>query len=190
MTMDVVAYQDIYPGQEITISCNFILVLHPTIASLFSLANSPSEKDMPLGLPTSQRTPLLKVWNITCTCRLCTDPAFRASSDTRRLRIRTLRGRLEDADTPPGSRSEAAALADELLGLLDEERLWSQVGEDYEALASLFLELGDTTRARRCAEMAIEMWKEYGGADETHPQVLLARWFLLKVKREEVVEGL
>jgi hypothetical protein len=80
----------------------------------------------------------------------------------------------------------AVQLADELLGLVDDERLWTQLGGFYETLATLFAELNDPGRARMYAELAIENWIEYAGSD--HASIPRARDFIRKLKKKHGTE--
>ncbi|KAB5572149.1 hypothetical protein GE09DRAFT_1282611 [Coniochaeta sp. 2T2.1] len=151
LAMEVVAFRDIEPGEEITHSYT------------------------PLGLTQTERQDVLKEWGFTCQCPLCSS-SRRAiqQSDRRRNRIRTIRARLESADDGGGGGSltgdeEVDGLAAELLRLVAEEGLEPQ-------LVVAYMEVWNFEKAREYARMCEEAWVRYGGVEHDNVEGVRLLW--------------
>ncbi|KAI2634995.1 SET domain-containing protein [Hypomontagnella submonticulosa] len=151
--MEVVAYRDIEPGEELTFSYT------------------------PLNLLSEQRQSLIREWGFNCTCSLCSSPDESAASDRRRSRIQELLAELDS----PDMRSHAAIQkkVDEILSLCAKEGLAAQVGDFHTIVAELYSGLGDLNLARRHAELAVKELMHYAGHD--HERTLSALSFLKKL---------
>ncbi|KAL8397147.1 hypothetical protein RB594_004021 [Gaeumannomyces avenae] len=155
LTMDVSAVRDIQPYEEITISY------------------------IPLGLTSQARAWSIRDWGFECACALCSSPRDDELSDSYRARLAQLRGELQERQkTPGGSHEELAALAAELLEIIEIEGLCPHLGEHYEALSDAFAvgaeadgggdgdgAWGEAVRYRR---LALDAWVLYGGEDHVH----------------------
>ncbi|KAK1829346.1 SET domain-containing protein [Podospora conica] len=105
LALEVVAYRDIAPGEELTHSY------------------------LPLNLPSLTRTSRMKNWGFTCTCPLCTAPIReRAESDVRRQRVDKILGGGNVSDDMRGAMAELEALA-------RAEGLMAQLGDFWRILA-------------------------------------------------------
>ncbi|KAL8365335.1 hypothetical protein RB595_004237 [Gaeumannomyces hyphopodioides] len=151
LTMDVSAVRDIQPYEEITISY------------------------IPLGLTSQARAWSIRDWGFECACALCSSRRDDELSDSYRARLAELRGELQERQkSPGGSREELAALAAELLEIVEIEGLRPHLGEHYEALSDAFAvrtevdgggSWGDAVRYHR---LALDAWVLYGGEDHVH----------------------
>ncbi|KAI1098659.1 SET domain-containing protein [Jackrogersella minutella] len=157
--MEVVAYRDIEPGEELTFSY------------------------LPLNLLSEQRQTLIREWGFNCTCSLCASPKDAAASDRRRGRIQDLLAELDR----PGIRNHAAVekIVDEILDLCEKEALAAQVGDFYTIVADVYSSMGDPHLARKYAELAVRELKHYAGYD--HERTRSAAMFLEKLGTQENV---
>ncbi|KAI1408280.1 SET domain-containing protein [Hypoxylon sp. FL1857] len=148
--MEVVAYRDIQPGEELTFSY------------------------LPLNLQSEQRQTLIREWGFNCTCSLCTSAAETAVSDRRRGRIQDLLAELDR----PEIRNHAAVKrrVDEILDLCDKEGLAAQVGDFYAIVAELYSNMGDLDLAKKYGELAVKELTHYAGYD--HERTRSATLFL------------
>ncbi|KAI0384297.1 SET domain-containing protein [Hypomontagnella monticulosa] len=151
--MEVVAYRDIEPGEELTFSYT------------------------PLNLLSEQRQSLIREWGFNCTCSLCKSPKESAASDKRRSRIQELLAELDRPDI----RSHVAIKkrVDEILGLCAKEGLAAQVGDFHTIVAELYSGLGDIERAKTHAKLAVKELTHYAGHD--HERTMSAASFLRKL---------
>ncbi|KAK3986343.1 hypothetical protein QBC44DRAFT_140287 [Cladorrhinum sp. PSN332] len=139
LIMEVVAYRDISPGEELSISY------------------------APLNILSKDRHALLQLWGFNCTCSLCADPVASKHSDTQRARIQEI---LEDLDKPE-SRTPEKLVANirEVEELAEKEGMTAQIGDLYGIIANIFLEIGDSERAREYGETAVRNLRWYAGFD-------------------------
>ncbi|KAI1475815.1 SET domain-containing protein [Daldinia eschscholtzii] len=137
--MEVAAYRDIEPGEELTFSY------------------------LPLNLLSEQRQTLIKEWGFNCTCSLCTSPEATAVSDRHRGRIQEL---LAELDLPE-MRNHAAVSkrVDEILDLCEKESLAAQIGDFYAIIAEIYSSIGDVNLAKKYAKLAVKELKHYAGYD-------------------------
>ncbi|KAI0883926.1 SET domain-containing protein [Annulohypoxylon maeteangense] len=157
--MEVVAYRDIAPGEELTFSY------------------------LPLNLASEQRQTLIREWGFNCSCSLCASPDDTALSDRRRGRIQELLAELDDPDVrKPGLVKKRI---DEILDLCEKEGLAAQIGDFYTIAAEVYLSMGDIGLARRYGELAVGELRHYAGYD--HERTKSATSFLEKLRREESV---
>ncbi|KAI2782049.1 SET domain-containing protein [Daldinia loculata] len=137
--MEVVAYRDIKPGEELTFSY------------------------LPLNLLSEQRQTLIKEWGFNCTCSLCTSPEASAASDRHRSRLKEL---LAELDLPEiRSRAAVSKRVDEILDLCEKESLEAEVGDFYTIVAEVYSGMGDVDLARKYARLAIKELAHYAGYD-------------------------
>ncbi|KAI1849819.1 hypothetical protein JX266_004768 [Neoarthrinium moseri] len=151
LAASIIAFRDIEPGEEITISY------------------------IPFARPTSERQALLSRWNFNCTCALCaSSPSTRASSDYRRTKIRSLREEiLEAIGKRDGTR--AVTLSHEVLRLAQIEKLEPLYGETYNTIARIYWHAGDKRTAERYARLSLRTLGDQGYIDdrEEHLETLL-----------------
>ncbi|OIW29330.1 SET domain-containing protein [Coniochaeta ligniaria NRRL 30616] len=138
----VIAFRDIEPGEEITISY------------------------LEIGLPFEERQRGLRNrWGFQCTCELCSAAAADTeTSDRRRERIRAVRqevlGYVQRRDF-----HGAIKLNEELVGLIAKENMAPHLGEHYEVLARLYLAATDLKSAKKYARLALAELEANGGSD-------------------------
>ncbi|KAI1779204.1 SET domain-containing protein [Hypoxylon cercidicola] len=154
--MEVVAYRDIEPGEELTFSYT------------------------PLNLLSEQRQDLIQEWGFNCSCSLCSSPDESKASDHRRGRIQDLLGELDR----PEVRNHAAVQerVNEILDLCEKEALAAQVGDFYTIVAEVYSSMGDVDLARKYGELALKELKHFAGYD--HERTRTATLFLKNLDRK------
>ncbi len=73
-----------------------------------------------------------------------------------------------------------ASLAEELVGLVEEEQLWPQLVVFYEVIARAYMEIAEWDSARQYVGLAEERWILYGGEDHDNVDGIRALWAELK----------
>lgn len=139
--------------------------------------SSDQEADIPQNLYTKDRQKLLSRRGFTCTCPVCSDSSTTASSDANKARIQSILGTLRDLGS---ARTEDVldGLWEEMLGILREEALWSQVAEFAALWADLYAAVGARGKAREMAGWALRERVFYNGEDSE--RVEKARAFVRK----------
>ncbi|KAF2279762.1 SET domain-containing protein [Westerdykella ornata] len=146
LTHHVHATRTIYPGEEITITY---------------ISN---EK------PRHKRRQMLKQnWGFECKCSACAaHPALTKESDERVMQIGMLKKRLRrweerggdddenEDDEDDGEVRVTPAMADTLISLYEQERLWTGIGEAYRFAAQVYAAFGREWGAVRYARLAVE----------------------------------
>jgi len=139
----------------------------------------PEKKDTPLNLKTDDRQEILRRWGFTCTCELCTNPKLSKPSDRNRQRLADIVSQIRE------SRNHAydtlRNLAEEVVRLIETERLTAATGDLYGILAQSFLESGFPDVALGYAEMSLESRVTYGSSD--HPKTDPTRRFIAALKK-------
>ncbi|KAK1992041.1 hypothetical protein LX36DRAFT_645412 [Colletotrichum falcatum] len=141
LELEVVAYKDILPGEELSISYSMLNMLY---------------KD---------RKRSLREWGFDCACALCSSPTAVAASDARRARLQAVLAALEGPEassSPPA----VAELADELGRLAAREGLEAQAGEFYGTVARAYARAGEAGAARRYAAAAADRLERFAGYDD------------------------
>ncbi|TQN74730.1 SET domain-containing protein 5 [Colletotrichum shisoi] len=145
LELEVVAYKDIQPGEEVSIS--------------YSMLNMLSD----------DRRRTLQEWGFNCTCALCGSPAADiAASDARRARLQQILARLTD-ETATGPSLSAAAVGEltaEMDGVVEREGLAAQAGEFYGMVARAYARAGEAGAGARYARMAAEGMERFAGYDD------------------------
>ncbi|KAI1204898.1 SET domain-containing protein [Annulohypoxylon truncatum] len=157
--MEVVAYKDIEPGEELTFSY------------------------LPLNLVSEQRKALIREWGFNCSCSLCTDSKETAISDRRRGRIQDLLAELDDPDIRKPA--PVKKRVDEILDLCEKEGLAAQIGDFYTIVAEVYSSMGDLELATKYGELAVKELKHYAGYD--HERTKSATSFLEKLRIKKCV---
>ncbi|KAK4161208.1 N-lysine methyltransferase SMYD2 [Cladorrhinum sp. PSN259] len=148
LMMEVVAYRDIQPGEELSISY------------------------APLNMLTKDRRALLQAWGFNCTCSLCADPAASKRSDIQRARIQQI---LEELDRPEGRTPEKLiANIKEVEELAHKEGMTAQIGDLYGIIANIFLEIGEPEKAREYSRIAVRNLRWYAGFDSERAEDAMA----------------
>lgn len=164
--MEVLAYRDISPGEEITINCMYLL--HPpSLASHTTRTLELTRRlDAYLGMPRTERQAFLrKTWSFTCACPLCTSPpSLVAASDTRRRAIAAKRVELAEARRE-GRHTDAVQIAGEAAALCEEEGLEALVSEFWGVMAKGYLEMGRVDEASLWAGRTVDGWRAFKGVD-------------------------
>lgn len=165
--MEVVAYRDIEPGEELTFSCKYFSQAKRELILTCDL-------DTPLNLMSEQRQSLIREWGFNCTCSLCASTHESAASDRRRGRIQDLLGELDR----PEIRNHAAVekRVSEILDLCEKEAMAAQVGDFYTIVAEVYSSMGDMNSARKYGELALKELKHFAGYD--HDRTRSATMFL------------
>lgn len=125
------ASRTILPGEEITIA--YINILEPR----------------------HERQSVLKgIWGFTCTCALCSgSPSQITASDQRLAQIAQLQTALVDW-SPTSTATPKMAL--QLISLYEEEKVHAARGMGHMFAALAYNAIGDTSKAKKYARMAIE----------------------------------
>ena len=123
------------------------------------------------------------IYNFNCTCSLCTAPKVKmAVSDKRRDQIIAIRRVLADPET---ELTQALDLANELLGLAEEEGLDIKLKDYYNELTQVFFKLKDTDSALEFAEAALKKAEEFGKEDDEFQASIRTNVETLKRMREK-----
>ncbi|KAK4198989.1 hypothetical protein QBC40DRAFT_330059 [Triangularia verruculosa] len=133
--MEVVAYKDISPGEELSISY------------------------APLNILSTDRSELLKWWGFTCTCALCQNPTAIKKSDKQRNRIQAL---LEEFDTPSKLTEPKIAEIEELVR---EEGMEGQMGDLYNIIGNVYAQRGEMKKAKEYGKKGVVWLSWYAGGD-------------------------
>lgn len=146
-TQHVHALRTIHPGEELTIS----------------YINPAQDR-------TARQDGLHESWGFHCSCSLCTQPLPQTSaSDARIEQIAELRVDLEDYSPE----SEACpAMAELLVSLYEQERMWGPIAEAYALAAIEYNGVGDVWMAQRYARLAVEAGLLYGGPHDEDVRVM------------------
>lgn len=163
--MEVLAYRDISPGEEITINCMPSPSPASTAVITRPLRLTPSP-DAYLGMPHKERQKFLReTWSFTCTCPLCTSPSsLVGESDTRRRAVATKRRELADARRE-GSHADAVQVAGEAAALCEEEGLDALVPEFWGSMAEGYLGMDKVDEALVWAGKTVDRWRTFRGVD-------------------------
>ncbi|KAF3343709.1 hypothetical protein VD0002_g1360 [Verticillium dahliae] len=137
----IVAFRDIHPAEEITISY------------------------APFGLTHSQRQSTLADWGFKCTCEMCTAaPDVIAASDARRSKVEDLQAQVLDF-LGRGKIHGAIKLIESILELLETEGLQPLMTEHYDSLARIYWYLNERGKSRANARSAVELLAVHGFID-------------------------
>ncbi|KAL8341832.1 hypothetical protein RB601_005328 [Gaeumannomyces tritici] len=143
LSQKVVAFLDIEPGDEITISYPEFGMTHK-----------------------NRQDTLLHRWGFKCTCSLCgAHPREIAASDARRERAVSVRDQIME-HVQSGELSAAIRQSKALIELSIEEGLVSGLGDHYELLARLHMGARDLGGAARYARLALAEMRDFGGGEE------------------------
>ncbi|KAK1636962.1 hypothetical protein BDP81DRAFT_405954 [Colletotrichum phormii] len=142
LELEVVAYKDILPGDELSISYSMLNMLY------------------------QDRQDALQEWGFNCTCALCSSPPeVLAISDTYRRRLQEIFSELEDP-VLASSPSLVAELVDELEYIMLKEGLTAQAGEFYGIVAGVYHNMGEMGISKKYAELAVEKLVQFAGYDD------------------------
>ncbi|KAH6691493.1 hypothetical protein F5X68DRAFT_229346 [Plectosphaerella plurivora] len=163
LTMQVVSYRQINPGEEVTIN----------YASL--------------GMPYTVRREYLEAnYGFTCGCALCKAPkAKRAESDARRMRLARARQEMSKA----GKRGDAARAivraGEALAEVAVEDGLGPLAWDFYAKMSGYHLELGQHDEAMAVAARALEGMVQLDGPDEDGGRVGEVRDLMKRIQRRQ-----
>ncbi|KAI3543836.1 hypothetical protein CABS03_11735 [Colletotrichum abscissum] len=142
LELEIVAYKDILPGEELSISYSMLNMLY------------------------QDRQKALQEWGFNCTCVLCSSsPEVLAISDAYRRRLSEIFSELEDP-VIAGSPSLVAELIDELEDILVKEELTAQAGEFYGIVAGVYRNMGEMELSKKYAKLAVEKLVVFAGYDD------------------------
>ncbi|OAA59883.1 SET domain protein [Niveomyces insectorum RCEF 264] len=143
LTQRVIAFRDIAPGEEITISYIDFGLTH-----------------------TERQTALTRRWGFSCECHLCRGgPTATAASDTRRRRVAALRDELVQTLRKGEFETAIRMYENELLALVRVEQLAEHLGDHYAVLARLHLAAGNRTAAGAYAVQALDELTAFGSGN-------------------------
>ncbi|KAK0652654.1 hypothetical protein B0T16DRAFT_406579 [Cercophora newfieldiana] len=157
LMVEAVAYKDIQPGEEVTVSY------------------------LPLNLLTDQRTELIQEWGFNCTCSLCTNKEASKVSDKNRDRIQEILESLDHLENRTQTKVHAALTETEDLG--SKEGLAGQMGDLYAIIADIYFDMGDLNKSRTYGRRAIKMLQHYAGFDNM--RTVRAESFMKKLDKLE-----
>ncbi|KAL1836193.1 hypothetical protein VTJ49DRAFT_5460 [Mycothermus thermophilus] len=143
LTMEIVAYREIKPGEEILISY------------------------VPLETPVEQRKRYLKEnWGFECTCSLCRGSEEELeNSESWRRKTKSLKETIADAKST-GYYKDAIVMTEELLMFSEWDRVPPFMPDYHDTLAHLYYLNGNMANATRYARMAMDGWVKFGSVDD------------------------
>ncbi|KAH9899047.1 SET domain-containing protein [Xylariomycetidae sp. FL2044] len=150
LAMEVVAYRDVEKGEELTFSYT------------------------PLNLLSHQRRPMIEGWGFNCTCSLCSSPKDLDISDRQRNRIQKLLVELDQPEIRTHEKVHERIV--EITELCVREGITAQLGDFYNIISDIYLDMGDVGLARKYGEMAVKELRYYAGYD--HERTEKAMLFL------------
>ncbi|GAB1312435.1 SET domain-containing protein [Madurella fahalii] len=154
LVMEVVAYKDIEPGEELSLSYT------------------------PLNILSTDRRELIQFWGFNCSCALCSNDRAIEISDRQRSRIQKI---LEELDNPASHTPEKVSAATaEVEDLVVKEGMTGQIGDLYSIIANVYLTMGDLKMARSYGELAVKLLRWYAGFDSARTES--AREFMVKLE--------
>jgi hypothetical protein len=169
MTQHVHALRSIHPGEELTIS--YI---------------------DPASRRVERQRALHKSWGFNCSCSLCSQPRpITSASDARIDSIEKITLKLKDYS--PNS-DASPAMADLLVSLYEQERLYAPIVEAYTLAAIEYNGVGEAYAAVRYARLAIEAGLLNAGPEDRDVKAMEAlaadpwkhwSWMLRSEKRRE-----
>ncbi|KXH34581.1 hypothetical protein CSIM01_11805 [Colletotrichum simmondsii] len=163
LELEIVAYKDIMPGEELSISYSMLNMLY------------------------QDRQKALQEWGFNCTCVLCSSPPeVLAISDTYRRRLSKIFSELEDP-VLAGSPSLVAELIDELEDIMTKEELTAQAGEFYGIVAGVYRNMGEMELSKKYAKLAVEKLVAFAGYDDE--RTIRAREVLLEFGGTQLITG-
>jgi hypothetical protein len=134
-------------------------VLHPLLLAETLLIRS---IDIPLSLPSAQRTSRLHKWGFKCTCALCALPPLeKKASDIRRSMISSISSRIPGF-AAKGDLDGAIALVGESVQLLEDEGLQMLLADEWAMLALLWAAKGERGKAEVYARRGWELLGKLG----------------------------
>jgi hypothetical protein len=157
MAQYVHAAKEISPGEELYVSCEWLMGFE---------SGADGHVDLNTELPHEERQAASMLsWGFRCTCSLCRQPESHLyASDLRLSMIKSLKERLNDWSEDLPDRSAMALTLVELYHL---ERLYVPIVSAYEAAAYAFSVAGDRWRAIEWASKAVEAMTIFYGGEHT-----------------------
>ncbi|KAK0623700.1 hypothetical protein B0T14DRAFT_408283, partial [Immersiella caudata] len=139
LAMEIIAYRDIEPGEEITLS-------------YFSL-----------NLRYHQRLSAIKNWGFSCSCSFCADEAAREESDQKRQNIESILLAITRQENI--TRDIVSRAVGKLHEITEEEGLTAQMGDLLLMVADACVAAKDFELARQIGEEALKISRKYAGFD-------------------------
>ncbi|ROT40452.1 hypothetical protein SODALDRAFT_270606 [Sodiomyces alkalinus F11] len=160
--MDVIAYRDIQPGEEITVSY------------------------APLNILAEDRADMiLSHWSFQCKCPLCSSESEIYLSDMQRRQLDRI---IEELDLPEVRTPQLVAnLVEELEEIIDAEGLAAQRGDIYGIVSKVYSEMGDLREALRYAQVGSGLQEHFKGWDDrrTWNAKRFVEYLKMKIRMEE-----
>ncbi len=130
---------------------------------------------------THRREFLQSNWHFNCSCSLCrADADSMTLSEDRRRDIRKLHGTLIEASRG-GDYHLALLTAETLQEITEAEGVAPISAEMYDIVASIHLDMGEFSQARKYGTLALQAWEKLDSIDDA--QLTAARWFLAYVEQ-------
>jgi hypothetical protein len=115
-----------------------------------------------MGMPQEYRTRALENWGFNCSCSLCTaSKKEQEASDNRRKRLPEIQYIL-NSQMDQLSYDDIVQLTEELLYIVDAERLIKDLGQYYQYFMQLYYNIRDLDSAIKYGEMALEHGHMFG----------------------------
>ncbi|GAB1317671.1 SET domain-containing protein 5 [Madurella fahalii] len=139
MILEAVAYVDIQPGEELSLSY------------------------LPLNLLSQDRKKMIQRWHFNCTCSICSSKEKTDLSDQNRLRIQAILDEFKRQKNR--NRGNVEPLEKELWALVERERLEAQAGSFASIFAGIYFQMQNLDKAREYASQAVQNHTYYSGYD-------------------------
>jgi len=108
---------------------------------------------------------LLRRWGFKCSCELCSGSKEEiAASDWRRNRLTGIRDEVVKLITA-GDFQTAIQRYEEVMDLVEQERLVEHLGDHYEVMARLYMAMQKRGSAKKYAKLAISAMLQFGGTE-------------------------
>jgi len=158
MTQYVHALKEIAPNEEITISCKSPSLFPSQSALNTHTTDTDSESQW------AERQHAIHIsWGFACGCSICRQPADHIDLSDKRLQIiKSLKDKLNDWTEPQPERPKMAEL---LIDLYEQERLFVPMATGYEAAAYAYSVIGDEYRTMMYAGKAVDALTIMYGAE-------------------------
>jgi hypothetical protein len=154
--------RQIIPGEEISLSCTFILPYQPPL----------TPADLSPNMQYEERSTRTKAqWGFNCSCSLCHSPSWvHDASDERVSLIDELELELNDLSE---GRNASTSTAELLISLHEQERLDGVIGDAYMYAAFEYAYVGNKRKVQQYAALAVEHMIVWRGTFHQYYQAMI-----------------